>query len=86
MFPDGSVHSRRVSAPSSQVTLTGLKKYTNYSIWVSASTEKGNGNASKSIIVTTDEDSKCLIVPQTLQTLLIVKTFKAVLVFVNPIT
>ena len=66
------------------MTLTGLKKYTNYSIRVSASTEKGNGNASKSIIVTTDEDSKC--VPQTLQTPLIVKTFKAVRVFVNPIT
>ena len=58
VFPNGSVHSRRVSAPSSQVTLRGLKKYTNYSIWVSASTVKGNGNASKPIIVTTDEDSK----------------------------
>ena len=58
VFPNGSVHSKRVSAPSSQVTLRGLKKYTNYSIWVSASTVKGNGNASMPIIVTTDEDSK----------------------------
>ena len=58
VFPNGSVHSKRVSAPSSQVTLRGLQKYTNYSIWVSASTVKGNGNASKPIIVTTDEDSK----------------------------
>ena len=58
VFPNGSVHSKPVSAPSSQVTLSGLKKYTNYSIWVSASTAKGNGNASKPIIVTTDEDSK----------------------------
>ena len=41
-----------------QVTLRGLKNYTNYSIWVSASTVKGNGNASKPIIVSTGEDSK----------------------------
>ena len=58
VFPNGSVHFKPVSALSSKVTLRGLNKYTNYSIWVSASTVKGNGNTSKPIIVTTDEDSK----------------------------
>ena len=55
---NGSVQSVIVSSPSTQVTLTGLKKYTNYSIWVLASTVKGKGNASVPIIVSTDEDSK----------------------------
>ena len=58
VFPNGSLHSKAVRAPSYQVTLRGLKKYTNYSIWVSASTVKGNGNASKPALVTTGEDSK----------------------------
>ena len=58
---NGSVQSIIVSAPSTQVTLTGLRKHTNYSIWVLASTVKGNGNASVPIIVSTDEDSKFLL-------------------------
>ena len=47
-----------VSAPTTHVTLRGLDEYTNYSIFVFASTVKGDGNASDLIIVTTDEDSK----------------------------
>ena len=47
-----------VPAPTRAATLTGLKKYTNYSITVFASTSKGGGNKSAPIIVITDEDSK----------------------------
>ena len=47
-----------VNAPTKQATLTGLNKYTNYSITVFASTAKGGGNVSNPFIVTTDEDSK----------------------------
>ena len=56
-LPDGSPQTKVVSAPTTQVALTGLNKYTNYSITVFASTVKGNGNASEPVIVTTDEDS-----------------------------
>ena len=45
-------------AATTQATLTGLKKYTNYSIDVLASTLKGNGNSSEPIIVITGEDSR----------------------------
>ena len=57
-LPAGILQTAKVRAPSTQVTLRGLKKYTNYSILVFASTLKGDGNASDQIIVTTDEDSK----------------------------
>ena len=57
-LPAGILQTAKVRAPSTQVTLRGLKKYTNYSILVFASTLKGDGNASNQIIVTTDEDSK----------------------------
>ena len=49
-----------VSAPTTHVTLRSLEEYTNYSIFVFASTVKGDGNASTPIIVTTDQDSKLL--------------------------
>ena len=49
-----------INASSIHVTLNGLKKYTNYRIFVFASTAKGDGNASDPITVTTDEDSKLL--------------------------
>ena len=57
-LPAGILQTVKVRAPSTQVTLRGLKKYTNYSISVFASTLKGDGNASDQITVTTDEDSK----------------------------
>ena len=57
-LPVGILQTAKVRARSTQVTLRGLKKYTNYSILVFASTLKGEGNASDQIIVTTDEDSK----------------------------
>jgi len=57
-LPDGSPQTRVVSTPATQVALTGLNKYTNYSITVFASTKKGHGNVSSSIFVITDEDSK----------------------------
>ena len=47
-----------INASCTHVTLKGLKKYTNYSIFVFASTAKGDGNASYPITVTTGEDSK----------------------------
>ena len=57
-LPAGILQTALVRTPSTQVTLRGLKKYTNYSILVFASTLKGDGNASDEITVTTDEDSK----------------------------
>ena len=57
-LPGGNTNSRVANATTAQATLTGLKKYTNYSIAVLASTLKGDGNASEPIIVITDEDSK----------------------------
>ena len=45
-------------APRTNATLTGLQKFTNYSITVFASTVKGGGNKSEPIIVITDEDRK----------------------------
>ena len=59
-LPAGILQTAKVRAPSTQVILRGLKKYTNYSIFVFASTAKGDGNASDPITVTTDEDSKLL--------------------------
>jgi len=58
VLPDGRPQTRVVNAPTTQVTLTGLNEYTNYSITVFASTIKGNGNACLPIFVITDEDSK----------------------------
>ena len=55
---DGITRTAVVSAPTTNVTLRGLEEYTDYSIFVFASTVKGDGNASDPIIVTTDEDSK----------------------------
>ena len=57
-LPDGRPQTKVVSSPTTQVTLTGLNEYTNYSIAVFASTIKGNGNSSLPIFVITDEDSK----------------------------
>ena len=57
-LPGGIPRTAVVSAPATHVTLKSLEKYTNYSIFVFASTLKGDGNASDPIFVTTDEDSK----------------------------
>ena len=62
-LPNGSPVSQVVTAPTTQATLTGLNEYTNYSITVSASTLKGNGNVSEAIIVITDQDSKSTCAP-----------------------
>ena len=59
-LPDGIPRTAVVSAPTTHVTLRSLEKYTNYRIFVFASTVKGDGNASAPIIVTTDQDSKLL--------------------------
>ena len=56
--------------PTTQANLTGLTKYRNYSITVSASTVKGDGNVSAPIIVTTDEDSKLSVVQVHFQTVI----------------
>ena len=61
-LPGGSEQTKIVNAPANETTLTGLNKFTNYSITVFASTSKGGGNVSKPIIVITDEDSKFSIV------------------------
>ena len=54
----GPAETKKVTAPASQTTLTGLNKYTSYSITVFASTSKGAGSRSAPIVVITDEDSK----------------------------
>ena len=55
----GSEQTKIVDALKYQTTLTGLKKYTNYTITVVAATSKGKGVVSAPIIVITDEDSEC---------------------------
>ena len=58
-LPDGSPTDEVVVIASTRnATLTRLKKFTNYSITVFASTAKGGGNKSELIIVITDEDRK----------------------------
>ena len=60
-LPSGPAQTKIISAPVNQTTLTGLNKYTYYSITVFASTSKGGGNESTPIVVITDEDSKFVI-------------------------
>ena len=57
-LPAGSPNTILVNAPTTQITLTGLNEYTNYSITVFASTVKGDGNVSEPIVAITDEDSE----------------------------
>ena len=57
-LPGGISQTAVINSSSTHLTLKRLKKYTNYSIFVFASTAKGDGNASDPITVTTDEDSK----------------------------
>ena len=57
-LPKGSPETKVVNASTTEVILTGLKEYTNYSISVFASTAKGDGNITAPIIVVTDQDSK----------------------------
>ena len=57
-LPAGNSRKEIVIAPRTNTTLTVLKKFTNYSITVFASTAKGGGNKSELIIVITDEDRK----------------------------
>ena len=57
-LPNGSPISQVEIVPKRNATLTGLKKFTNYSITVFASTAEGGGTRSDPIIVITDEDSK----------------------------
>ena len=58
-LPGGKKDNVVVNAPTNETTLRGLNEFTNYSITVFATTVKGKGNVSDSIIVITDEDSKC---------------------------
>ena len=60
-LPSGSPQRTVVSAPTTQVSLTGLMKYRRYRITVFASNVQGNGPASQPIIVTTDQDGKLSI-------------------------
>ena len=50
--------TRNVTTKDNNFTLTGLNKYTNYSITVFASTVKGNGIVSPATIIRTDQDGK----------------------------
>jgi len=57
-LPDGSPQTKVVSTLTTEVTLTGLNEYTNYSIAVFASTVKGGGLVSDPTFVVTAQDSK----------------------------
>ena len=57
-LPGGTPETKVVIAPTTEVTLTDLNEFANYSITVLASTVKGAGNDSEPIVVVTDEDSK----------------------------
>ena len=57
-LPAGDSRKEIVTAPRRNAILTGLQKYTNFSIILSAPIAKGAGNRSKPIIVITDEDRK----------------------------
>ena len=59
-IPGGSAQTKLVNAPVNKTTLTGLNKFTNYSITVFASTSKGGGNVSEPTVVITDDDGKLL--------------------------
>ena len=61
--PEGNPQKNQVvNASTREVTLTGLKKNTEYKIEVSANTSKGGGKKSElPITVQTDEDSKYTI-------------------------
>jgi len=61
-LPAGSTRTKVMSSPTNKAILTGLNKYTNYSITVFASTSKGGGNVSEPIVVVTDESSKFIFV------------------------
>ena len=54
----GVEKTQSVVAPTRQVDLTGLNKFTNYNISVLAFTVKGGGPPSSAITVSTEEDSK----------------------------
>ena len=49
-----------------KMELTSLKEYVNYNITVFASTVKGDGSASETIVVRTDQDSKFNMLPSIL--------------------
>ena len=61
-LPNGSLKRAIVSAPATQASLNGLKKYRKYGITVFASNTQGDGSISLPIIVITDEDGELLIV------------------------
>ena len=61
-LPGGNTRTKVVNSPTTKAILTGLNKYTNYSITVFASTSKGDGNVSGPIVVVTDESSKFIFV------------------------
>ena len=55
-----------VSGSVRQMKLTSLKEYVNYNITVFASTVKGDGPASDTTVVRTDQDSKFNMLPSIL--------------------
>ena len=57
-LPSGSSLDEVAIVPKRNITLVLLKKFTDYSITVFASTSKGGGNRSDPIFVITDEDSE----------------------------
>lgn len=56
-LPSEIAQTKFVNAPTTQANLTGLDEYTEYRIFVSASTIKGSGSKSEKVDIFTDEDS-----------------------------
>ena len=67
----GSAKTKIVTAPANQTTLTGLNEHTEYRITGFASTAKGGGIESTSVVIITDEDSKFVNAVSFLTTLLV---------------
>ena len=53
--------NKTVLAPTQVLELTGLKEFVKYNITVLATTAKGDGPASGVIVVSTDQDSKLVL-------------------------
>ena len=53
--------NKTVLAPTQELELTGLKEFVKYNITVLATTVKGDGPASGVIVVSTDQDSKLVL-------------------------
>ena len=55
---EGDIHYQNATTVNQSLELTGLEKFTNYSVRVIAFTSIGDGNVSAPFTVSTDQDGK----------------------------